>query len=63
MKKLKTLLSILMAVTLIQRISPASAAIEIKADETYPMGCGNYEVAYVTDSGTFSTIGCLKGFY
>ena len=32
MKKLKTLLSILMAVTLIQRISTASAAIEIKAD-------------------------------
>lgn len=62
MKKLKTLLSILMAVTLIQRISPASAAIEIKADETYPMGCGNYEVAYVTDSGTFSTIGCYNDF-
>ncbi|MCQ4954120.1 glucosaminidase domain-containing protein [Holdemania filiformis] len=58
----KMALALAMAVTLVQGYPSANGKIDVKADETYPMGCGNFEVAYVTDNGGFSTIGCYNDF-
>ena len=58
----KMALAMAMAVTLVQGYPSANGKMDVKADETYPMGCSNFEVAYVTDSGGFSTIGCYNDF-
>ena len=43
----KMALALAMAVTLVQGYPSANGRMDVKADETYPMGCGNFEVAYV----------------
>lgn len=61
-KGIKLLLSMMLALTLVQTFSSDKVISDVKADETYPMGCGNFEVAYVSDQGGFSTIGCYNSF-
>ncbi|MSA72021.1 glucosaminidase domain-containing protein [Holdemania massiliensis] len=57
-KALKFLLSVFVALTLIQNYSSDKPVTKVIAEGTYPMACGNYEVSWVNDNGTFSEISC-----
>lgn len=57
-KGLKFLLSLFMAVSLVQSYSSEETVVKLVAAGTYPMACSNYEVSWVQDNGTFSEISC-----
>lgn len=57
-KSLKFLLSLFMAVSLVQSYSSEETVVKLAAAGTYPMACSNYEVSWVQDNGTFSEISC-----
>ncbi|MBR4461827.1 MAG: glucosaminidase domain-containing protein [Erysipelotrichaceae bacterium] len=57
---MKKSVSIIIAVLIIITLLPLGDAFKVHADSYYPMGCpaAQFEVSYINDDGTFSTISC-----